>query len=229
MDLYMSLKDSSRRWQRIDQKCVLPIIAKALGKYFPKEHSTETDPNSKRFSAIVAGVIEDIVLLEFYFSANFTFFSRVFHHPITQQTGGFPYSHELEGIKGQAMKGLYADDDYLGRTVDFVFEPMLVQHGHYYGFDYDVKKAVFPMKCCVAWLEDWRNLPDSPQQEGEETDEASVEEKNNEDGEDDKDKEMDEDEYEDEEEDEVTKQKEMEKNKEDKSKNRSKSKDKGRR
>ncbi|KIL91479.1 hypothetical protein FAVG1_05095 [Fusarium avenaceum] len=218
MDLYMSLKDSPRRWQRIDQKCILQIITKALGKYFPKEHSTETDPNSKGFSAVVAGLVESIATLEFYFSANFTFFSHAFHHPITQQTSGFPYSRELEGIKGQAVKSIWADDDYLGRNVDFVFEPMLLQHGHHYGFDFHVKKAVFPMRCCVAWLEDCRNLPVSPQQEGEETDEASVEEKNNEDGDDDKVKERDEDE------DELTKQKEMEKNKEDKSK----SKDKGR-
>ncbi|WZH46165.1 uncharacterized protein QYS62_007235 [Fusarium acuminatum] len=49
--------------------------------------------------------------------------------------------------------------------------------------------AVYPMTCCVAWLEDWHNPPDSPQQEGEETDEASVEEKNDEDDGEDEDEE----------------------------------------
>ncbi|KAH7243673.1 uncharacterized protein BKA55DRAFT_575282 [Fusarium redolens] len=189
MQFYMSLKDSPRKCQRIDPTCVVPIIAKALGRYFPEEH--ERDPANRAYSPTLQHLANDVVTMEFYFDANLAVFSHVFHHPITQQTCGFPYSPELEGIQGQAMKAEYGDDSDKGRLVDFVSEPMLQKRGHDYGYDYHVKTAVYPMTVCVAWLEDSLNPPDSPEKEGEEenweeTDEASVKKNEEDDEEEDK-------------------------------------------
>jgi hypothetical protein len=173
--------------RRIDPTCVIPIIAKALGRYFPEEH--ERDPTSKAYSPTLQNLVNDVVTMEFYFAANLTVFSHVFHHPITQQTCSFPYSPELEGIEGQAMKVNYVDDSYNGRLVDFVYQPMLLQRGHHYGYDYNVKTAMYPMTVCVAWLEDWHNPPDTPQKEGEEENGDETDETDEDDEEYDKDEE----------------------------------------
>ncbi|KAL4722875.1 hypothetical protein ACLX1H_010114 [Fusarium chlamydosporum] len=179
MDFYMALKDSPREKQRIDPACVVPIIAKALGRWFPEEYEKEPDA----WSVDLEHLAREVVHMEFCFSANLTYLSHVFHHPITQQTCGFPYSHEIEGINGQAMRALHTNDSYKGRLVDFVYEPMLLQYGEHYGYDFHVKKAVYPMTVLPAYIEYFNSLPDEPPEEEEEENG----EKSDEDDEDDED------------------------------------------
>ncbi|KAF5644546.1 hypothetical protein F52700_2547 [Fusarium sp. NRRL 52700] len=190
MDLYMSLKDSPQSRRRIDPTCVVPIIAKALGRYFPEEYD-ERDPANGPYPALRT-LANAVVDFEFLFDANLTFFSHIFHHPNTQQTCGFPFQHDLNGIEGQAMTdhygGLSSNEE--GQNVDLVVNPMLLQRGSRDGYGYNVKRAVYPMEVCVAWLEAHRKLQDSPEddgreQQGEETGNATVEEKSEEHDEDD--------------------------------------------
>ncbi|KAF5714573.1 hypothetical protein FGLOB1_3425 [Fusarium globosum] len=188
MQFYLSLKDSPRKSQRIDPACVVPITAKAIGQYFPQEPEEESMKNE--YSTTLQNLSDAVVKMDFFFSANLTVFSHVFHHPTTQQTCGFPYSPKLEGVKGMFMKAIGGSDAATGRTVDLVVEPMLQRRGDPLGFDYNVKTAVHPMKVCVAWLEAHRNQPDSPEvdgeeEHGEETDDATAEGKSEEHGDDD--------------------------------------------
>ncbi|KAF4435320.1 hypothetical protein FACUT_7231 [Fusarium acutatum] len=185
MDLYMSLKVSPRNLRRINSTCVVPIIAKALGRYFPEEYD-ERDLANETYPAL-RNLANNAADMEFLFDANLTVFSHVFHHPITQQTCGFPFLHELEGIEGQAMKDHYSglSRNEEGQNVDFVVNPMLLQRGHHYGYGYRVKRAVHPMEACVARLEAHRNQPDSPEVDGKEEhggkrDDATAEEKSRE-------------------------------------------------
>ncbi|KAF5243129.1 hypothetical protein FANTH_8321 [Fusarium anthophilum] len=179
MDFYMSLKDTPQNVRRIDPTCVVPIIAKALGRYFPEEYDERDPPNETR--PVLRNLANTVADLDFLFDANLTVFSHVFHHPTTQQTCGSPFQRKLEGIEGQAMKdhhgGLGRNEE--GQNVDLVVNPMLLQRGHYYGYDYEVKTAVHPMEVCVAWLEAHRNLQNSPEEDeeggqGGETDDATA-------------------------------------------------------
>ncbi|KAF5628748.1 hypothetical protein F25303_10381 [Fusarium sp. NRRL 25303] len=173
MDFYRSLKGSPPQWRslrRIDPTCVVPIIAKALGRYFPQEYD-ERDPMNGA-SPVLPTLSNDVAEMEFFFDANLAVFSHVFHHPdSTNLRGGLSRNEE-------------------GQNVDLVVSPMLLQRGHHHGYDYHVKKAVHPMEVCVAWLDAHRNQPDSPEANGkeehsEETDGAATEEKSEEHDEDD--------------------------------------------
>ncbi|KAF5552486.1 hypothetical protein FNAPI_7075 [Fusarium napiforme] len=177
IDFYMSLEDTPHSVRRIDPTCVVPIIAKALGRYFPEEYDGRDHP-------VLRNLASSVVDLDFLFDANLTVFSHVFHHPITQQTSGFSFQRNLEGIERQAMEdhygGLGRNEE--GQNVDLVVNPMLLQRGNYYGYDYGVKTAAHLMQVCVAWLEAHRNPPDSPEVDGEEehtagTDEVTAEER----------------------------------------------------
>lgn len=64
MEFYMSLKDSPQNLRRIDPTCVVPIIAKALGRYFPEEH--EGDPASKAYSPTLQNLANNVVNMEFF-------------------------------------------------------------------------------------------------------------------------------------------------------------------
>ncbi|KAF5558386.1 hypothetical protein FMEXI_360 [Fusarium mexicanum] len=156
MQFYMSLKDSPRKSQRINPTCVVPITAKAIGQYFPQEPGEESLKNE--YSTILENLADAVVKLDFFFSANLTVFSHVFHHPTTQETCGFPYSPKLEGVKGMPMRAMGGSDTTTGRTVDLVVEPMLQRCGDPLGFDYNVKTAVYPMIVCVAWFEDRKTM-----------------------------------------------------------------------
>ncbi|KAF5670840.1 hypothetical protein FDENT_11161 [Fusarium denticulatum] len=179
---WISLKDSPQNVRRIDPTCVVPIIAKALGRYFPEEYD-ERDLANETYP-VLRNLANSVVDLDFLFDANLTVFSHVFHHLTTQQTCGFPFQRKLEGIEGQAMESHYGGlgRNEEGQNVDLVVNPMLLQHGHHNGYDYEVKTAAHPMEVCVAWLEAHRNPPDSPEVDGEEehgrgTDGATAEEK----------------------------------------------------
>ncbi|KAF5590068.1 hypothetical protein FPCIR_6550 [Fusarium pseudocircinatum] len=138
MEFYMALEDSPKKRRRIDPTCVVPILSKALGRYFPKERYCKRPMMLKHLE-------DELVAAEFYFDANLTFFSTVFHHPTTHQICGFPYEPELEGIEGQAMDEI-EDDGREEKLVDFVAEPMLQCRGFHDGYDYHVKTAESPMK-----------------------------------------------------------------------------------
>ncbi|KAF5671373.1 hypothetical protein FCIRC_8716, partial [Fusarium circinatum] len=145
MEFYMALEDSPKKHRRIDPTCVVPILSKALGRYFPKKRDGTPLTSLKHLE-------DELVAAEFYFDANLTFFSIVFHHPTTHQTCGFPYEPKLEGIEGQAMDEI-EEEDREEKLVDFVAEPMLQCRGHHDGYDYHVKTAASPMKVCVDWLQ----------------------------------------------------------------------------
>jgi hypothetical protein len=101
----MSLEDTPQSVRRIDPTCVVPIIAKALGRYFPEEYDGRDPANETH--PVLQNLASNVVDLDFLFDANLTVFSHVFHHPITQQTCGFPFQRKLEGIEGQAMEDHY--------------------------------------------------------------------------------------------------------------------------
>ncbi|KAG5755154.1 hypothetical protein H9Q70_002283 [Fusarium xylarioides] len=145
MEFYMALEDSPGKPRRIDPTCVVPILSKALGRYFPEKRDGT-------LPIVLKHLEDEVAATEFYLDANLTFFSTVFHHPMTHQTCGFPYEPELEGIEGQAMDEI--DESGKERLVDFVAEPMLQCRGFHDGYDYHVKTAQSPMKVCVAWLQD---------------------------------------------------------------------------
>ncbi|KAF4949558.1 hypothetical protein FGADI_8856 [Fusarium gaditjirri] len=156
MQFYMSLKDSPQSSQRIDPSCVVPIIAKALGQYFPQE--PEEEAMKIEYLTTLENLGNAVVKMDFFFSANLTSLSHVFHHPITQQACAFPYSSKLEGVRGVCMRAIDGSDTDSGRAVDLVVEPMLQRRGDPAGFDYNVKTAVHPMRVCVAWLEDRKTM-----------------------------------------------------------------------
>ncbi|KAF4493469.1 hypothetical protein FAGAP_10425 [Fusarium agapanthi] len=145
MEFYMALEDSPKKPRRIDPTCVVPILSKALGRYFPKKRDGT-------LPVVLKHLEDELVATEFLFDSNLTFFSIVFQHPTTHQTCGFPYEPELDGIEGQAMDEI-EDDSGEEKLVDFVAEPMLQCRGHDDGYDYHVKTAESPMKVCVDWLQ----------------------------------------------------------------------------
>ncbi|KAF9768510.1 hypothetical protein IL306_014187 [Fusarium sp. DS 682] len=177
MQFYASLEDSPRGIKRMVPDSVVSILTKALGPYIPEK----PEESLRRDLDDLAKVVVEI---EVYFDANWCFFSHVFRHPTNHQTCGFPYSPELEGVKGQAMKSVDEKDSDKGRSVEFVAAPMLQQRGNRYGSDYHVKKAIYPMEVYIAWLEDEEGDEEEEDDEEGDDEEGDDEEGDDEEGDD---------------------------------------------
>ncbi|KAF4451480.1 hypothetical protein F53441_5572 [Fusarium austroafricanum] len=135
--------------ERVEKKCVTKILAQGLGQYFPKGLGS-------RCEYTLELITEKVVKYEFWWNCTVIDFRHVFHYPVTEETSGFAFSPDVEGIRKEAMEIIDGNDTDKGRSVDVVVAPVLAQYGSHLGFDYHVGEAVFPMQVCVAWLEDFK-------------------------------------------------------------------------
>ncbi|EXK95573.1 hypothetical protein FOQG_04129 [Fusarium oxysporum f. sp. raphani 54005] len=134
IELYYSIEEVGQFEKRIEPGCVVKILEKALGQYFPEN----PDPFCKNMLSLLT---ETVVNFELKFDCGRQTLRNVFHDPKTKKAYGFPFSARVEGFHaGNVMQTAGGDDDatYDGRPVDLVVSPMLVFYGDQDGYDYHV-------------------------------------------------------------------------------------------
>ncbi|KAJ4251962.1 hypothetical protein NW762_011262 [Fusarium torreyae] len=151
MQLYYSTEEKRAGSLRMEPSCVISILNKALGRYFPKEFDENSNHNLKLLS-------EGVACMEFYTSASLCSYSHVFHHPTNLEKHGFLFNPDVAGIEGKAMMAIDSTVMDVGRPVDLIAQPMLVARGNRDGFGYHVQRIVYPMQVCVDWLADYENM-----------------------------------------------------------------------
>ncbi|KAM0084464.1 hypothetical protein ACKRZS_003302 [Fusarium odoratissimum] len=147
IELYYSIEEVGQFEKRIEPGCVVKILEKALGQYFPEN----PDPFCKKMLSLLT---ETVVNFELKFDCGRQTLRNVFHDPKTKEAYGFPFSARVEGFHaGNVMQSAGGDDDatYDGRPVDLVVSPMLVFYGDQDGYDYHVATVAFPMRVCVGY------------------------------------------------------------------------------
>ncbi|PCD30526.1 hypothetical protein AU210_010207 [Fusarium oxysporum f. sp. radicis-cucumerinum] len=147
IDFYYSLEEVGQFEKRIEPGCVVKIVEKAVGQYFPENPGPF-------FTKMLSLLAETVVSFELKFDCGRQTLRNVFHDPKTKEAYGFPFSATVEGFHaGNVMQLVCGDDDatYDGRPVDLVVSPMLVFYGDLYGYDYHVATVAFPMRVCVGY------------------------------------------------------------------------------
>ncbi|EWY87369.1 hypothetical protein FOYG_11577 [Fusarium oxysporum NRRL 32931] len=147
IDFYYSLEEVDQFDKRIEPGCVVKIVEKAVGQYFPENPGPF-------FTKMLSFLAETVVSFELKFDYGRQTPRNVFHDPKTKEAYGFPFSATVEGFHaGNVMQLVGGDDDatYDGRPVDLVVSPMLVFYGDLYGYDYHVATVAFPMRVCVGY------------------------------------------------------------------------------
>ncbi|KAF5021225.1 hypothetical protein F66182_6744 [Fusarium sp. NRRL 66182] len=158
--------------RRIEEDCVISILAKGLGRYFPKNFD-------QKGQLCLKNLAEDVVSTDCWSSATFFSFTHVFHHPTTLEKYRFPFSSEVAEHKGEAMSAILGFEEDEGRPVDLVAAPMLVQRGCPDAHSYDIRLVFHPMQVCVSWLADFEEDEEKmkKKEEDEEEEEEEDEEK----------------------------------------------------
>ena len=151
MQLYYSTQEREGPSWRLEPSCVLSILAKTLGRYFPKQFDEGSNHNLKVLS-------EGVASMEFFSSASLCSYSHIFHHPTTLEKYGFPFNPDIAGNERKAMMAIDSTAMDAGKPVDLVAQPMLVVRGNHHGYGYDVQKIVYPMEVCVDWLADYEKM-----------------------------------------------------------------------
>ncbi|KAF5670819.1 hypothetical protein FDENT_11140 [Fusarium denticulatum] len=147
IDLYYSLKGVWRYDLRIEPECVVKILKKALGQYFPENPG----PYLEERLLVLA---KTVAKFELWFDCGRETLRLVFHDPETKDAYGFPFSPRVEGFNdSKVMKAVNGFDAmYEGQSVELVVSPILVFYGSHDGYDYHVRSASFPMRVCVGYL-----------------------------------------------------------------------------
>ncbi|KAF5552464.1 hypothetical protein FNAPI_7053 [Fusarium napiforme] len=147
INFYYSLKLRSDRLEvlanetRIEPRCVVKILEKALGQYFPESSDLFFQEEISRLAKVVAE-------FELGFDCGRQTLQLVFHDPNTKEACGFPFSARAEGLYTQALMrsvGFEDEAECNGHPVELVVSPMLVAYGHKDGWDYHVP--------VVAWIQ----------------------------------------------------------------------------
>ncbi|EWG46060.1 hypothetical protein FVEG_06656 [Fusarium verticillioides 7600] len=153
ISFYYTLKERSNRKAqyfreaRIEPRCVVKILKKALGQYFPENPGLFEEEIS-----IIANVVAEFELL---FDCGRQTLRLMFHDPNTKEACGFPFSAKAEGFDTQVVMrsvGPEGEADLNGLPVQLVVSPMLVFYGNKDGWDYHVPAVAVPMRVCVGYL-----------------------------------------------------------------------------
>ncbi|KAF5644525.1 hypothetical protein F52700_2526 [Fusarium sp. NRRL 52700] len=155
ISFYYTLKERSNRKAqyfretRIEPGCVIKILEKALGQYFPQNPGLFL----KEEISIIANVVAEFELL---FDCGRQTLRLMFHDPNTKEACGFPFSARAEGFGTHVVMrsvGPEGEAECNGLPVHLVVSPMLVSYGHRYGWDYHVPVDTIPMRVCVGYLD----------------------------------------------------------------------------
>ncbi|KAF5707091.1 RNase III domain-containing protein [Fusarium mundagurra] len=130
------------REARIEPRCVVKILKKALGQYFPE------NPNAflERKISTLANLIAEYELI---LDCGRQDLQLVFHDPNTNKACGFPFSARAEGFDTQVVMksvGTHGEAENNGLPIELVVSPMLVFYGAKDGWDYHVPAVAFPMQ-----------------------------------------------------------------------------------
>ncbi|KAF5558408.1 hypothetical protein FMEXI_382 [Fusarium mexicanum] len=134
---------------RIEPRCVVKILKKALGLYFPENPSAFLE---KEISTLAKLIVEYELILDCGRQDP----RLVFHDPNTKKACGFPFSARAEGFDTQVvMESVGSEDEAKcnGVPIELVVSPMLVFYGAPGGWDYHVPAVTFPMKVCVGYID----------------------------------------------------------------------------
>ncbi|KAF5562598.1 hypothetical protein FPHYL_5582 [Fusarium phyllophilum] len=137
------------RETRIEPRCVVKILKKALGQYFPE------NPNAflERTISILADLIAEYELI---LDCGRHDIQLVFHDPNTNKACGFPFSARAEGFDTQVVMrpvGTHGEAENNGLPIELVVSPMLVFYGAKDGWDYHVPTVAFPMQVCIGYVD----------------------------------------------------------------------------
>ncbi|KAF5572121.1 hypothetical protein FPANT_13328 [Fusarium pseudoanthophilum] len=154
INFYYSLKLRSDRLgvlaneTRIEPRCVVKILKKALGQYFPE------NPNAFLESQI--STLADLIAeYELILDCGRHDIQLVFHDPNTNKACGFPFSAGAEGFNTQVVMESVGPHDEAdnGLPIELVVSPMLVFYGAKDGWDYHVPAVAFPLRVCIGYVD----------------------------------------------------------------------------
>ncbi|KAF5243150.1 hypothetical protein FANTH_8342 [Fusarium anthophilum] len=161
INFYYTLKERSNRKAayfretRVEPGCVVKILKKALGQYFPENPDLFFEGQISTLANVVAE-------FELVFDCGRHTLRLVFHDPNTKEACRFPFSARAEGFDTQVVMesvGPETEDECNGAPVELVVSPMLVFYGEQDGWDYHVPNVAVPMKVCVGYIDglshDW--------------------------------------------------------------------------
>ncbi|KAF5973376.1 hypothetical protein FBULB1_8340 [Fusarium bulbicola] len=161
INFYYTLKERSNRKAayfretRVEPGCVVKILKKALGQYFPENPDLFFEGQISTLANVVAE-------FELVFDCGRHTLRLVFHDPNTKEACRFPFSARAEGFDTQVVMesvGPETEDECNGAPVELVVSPVLVFYGEQDGWDYHVPNVAVPMKVCVGYIDglshDW--------------------------------------------------------------------------
>ncbi|KAF5690110.1 hypothetical protein FCIRC_1022 [Fusarium circinatum] len=134
---------------RIEPRCVVKILKKALGQYFPENPSAFFEEEISTLAKLIAEY-------ELILDCGRQDPRLVFHDPNTKKACGFPFSARAEGFDTQVvMRSVGSEDEAEcnGVPVELVVSPMLVFYGAPGGWDYHVPAVIFPMRVCFGYID----------------------------------------------------------------------------
>ncbi|KAF4501484.1 hypothetical protein FAGAP_2319 [Fusarium agapanthi] len=155
ISFYYTLKERSNRKGacfneiRIEPGCVVKILEKALGQYFPKNPDLF-------FEEEISLIAKQIAEFELVFDCGRQTLRLVFYDPNTKEACRFPFSARAEGFDTQVVMesvGPHSEAECNGLPVELVVSPMLVFYGAKDGWDYHVPAVAVPMRVCVGYID----------------------------------------------------------------------------